>query len=115
MQCNFPRRSAKDATWIIGAKRLLRHLYCHGIPIGLAKSSGESMVEIKITNHRETRFIKMPDGPLGVRAALSAGMQVVIVPDQPVPKKLYEGATIVFKSLQDFKPEYYVLPPFPSI
>ncbi|XP_054744242.1 probable pseudouridine-5'-phosphatase isoform X1 [Anastrepha obliqua] len=36
-----------------GAERLLRHLDTYKIPIALATSSGEPMVEIKITNHHE--------------------------------------------------------------
>ncbi|CAD6999353.1 probable pseudouridine-5'-phosphatase isoform X2 [Ceratitis capitata] len=137
-----------------GAERLLRHLHAHNIPIALATSSGEHMVEIKITNHGEvfslfhhrvcgstdpevkegkpspdifliaaSRFPDKPDpskclvfedAPNGVTAALSAGMQVVMVPDVRMSEELRKGATKVLKSLEDFRPEEFGLPPFPT-
>lgn len=136
----------------LGAERLLRHLDANKIPIALATSSGEDMVEIKITHHREvfglfhhrvcgstdpevkagkpspdifliaaSRFSGKPDpsnclvfedAPNGVQAALSAGMQVVMVPDELVTEELREGATQVLNSLEDFCPEDFGLPPF---
>ncbi|XP_053961660.1 probable pseudouridine-5'-phosphatase isoform X2 [Anastrepha ludens] len=42
-----------NSSMMKGAERLLRHLATYKIPIALATSSGEPMVEIKITNHRE--------------------------------------------------------------
>ncbi|XP_033208289.1 probable pseudouridine-5'-phosphatase isoform X3 [Belonocnema kinseyi] len=52
------------------------------------------------------------DAPNGVEAALSAGMQVVMVPDPSLPKSFTEKATTVLDSLLDFKPEEFGLPPF---
>ncbi|XP_046812360.1 probable pseudouridine-5'-phosphatase isoform X2 [Lucilia cuprina] len=142
----------KNAELLPGAERLLRHLHTHNIPICLATSSGEEMVEIKITNHREvfklfhhrvcgstdaevkqgkpapdifliaaSRFPDKPDpakclvfedAPNGVKAAHSAGMQVVMVPDERVPLEMSALATQRLKSLEDFQPELYGLPPF---
>lgn len=53
------------------------------------------------------------DAPNGVRAARSAGMQVVMVPDSHVTDKQKENATVVLKDLLHFKPEDFGLPPFP--
>jgi len=53
------------------------------------------------------------DAPNGVEAAVSAGMQVVMVPDHSIPKDATQKATVVLKSLEDFKPELFSLPPFP--
>lgn len=39
-------------------------------------------------------------------------MQVVMVPDPHVSDSLKENATVVYKSLLDFKPEDFGLPPF---
>lgn len=118
----------------------------------MATSSGEEMVEIKITNHREVfklfhhrvcgssdpevkqgkpapdifliaaaRFPDQPqpskclvfeDAPNGVKAAHSAGMQVVMVPDERVPLEMSALATQRLKSLEDFQPELYGLPAF---
>nr|XP_050866954.1 pseudouridine-5'-phosphatase [Vespula vulgaris] len=52
------------------------------------------------------------DSPNGVEAAVAAGMQVVMVPDPLLDKKYYQNATIVLKSLEDFRPELFGLPPF---
>ncbi|XP_011193537.1 probable pseudouridine-5'-phosphatase isoform X3 [Zeugodacus cucurbitae] len=143
-----------EAELMPGAERLLRHLHANNIPIALATSSGEHMVEIKITKHRyvfglfhhrvcgstdqevkegkpspdifliaASRFPDKPDpskclvfedAPNGVQAALSAGMQVVMVPDELVTDELRKGATQVLHSLEDFCPEKFGLPPFPK-
>lgn len=54
------------------------------------------------------------DAPNGVRAACAANMQSVMVPEDYVSEELRKGATIVLKSLADFKPEMFGLPPFTS-
>lgn len=52
------------------------------------------------------------DAPNGVKAATTAGMQCVMVPDEHVPPEMCTLATQVLKSLKDFKPEDFGLPPF---
>lgn len=52
------------------------------------------------------------DAPNGVQAANSAGMQVVMVPEDYVTQEDRDKATLVLKSLNDFKPELFGLPPF---
>ncbi|XP_055919894.1 probable pseudouridine-5'-phosphatase [Eupeodes corollae] len=135
-----------------GAERLIRHLHETKVPFALATSSGEEMVDLKTTHHKElfklfhhkvcgstdpdvkngkpapdifltaaARFPDKPapenclvfeDAPNGVQAAVSAGMQSVMVPDERVPQELRTKATQVLKSLEDFKPEEFGLPPF---
>lgn len=67
------------------------------------------------------RFAKPPaatdclvfeDSPNGVTAANSAGMQVVMVPDPRLSEERCAHATQVLRSLADFKPEQFGLPPF---
>lgn len=52
------------------------------------------------------------DSPNGVQAGASAGMQVVMVPDDIIPQEKRAKATIVLKSLENFQPELFGLPKF---
>lgn len=52
------------------------------------------------------------DAPNGVAASVAAGMQVVMVPDQRMADEMKKDATIVLKSLEDFQPELFGLPPY---
>jgi len=51
------------------------------------------------------------DAPNGARAAVSAGMQVVMVPDPCTDRALCSHATLVINSLDEFHPELFGLPP----
>lgn len=52
------------------------------------------------------------DAPNGVQSAVSAGMQVIMVPEKYVDEEKCQKATLVLNSLADFKPELFGLPPF---
>ncbi|CAG9576217.1 unnamed protein product [Danaus chrysippus] len=52
------------------------------------------------------------DSPHGVTAGVKAGMQVVMVPDPHLDKRLTTHATIVLPTLAKFQPEMFGLPPF---
>ncbi|KAJ8919017.1 hypothetical protein NQ315_016922 [Exocentrus adspersus] len=58
-----------------------------------------------------TRCLVLEDAATGVRAARAAGMQAVMVPSPEVTEELRKPATLVLKSLNDFKPELFGLPP----
>lgn len=52
------------------------------------------------------------DAPNGVQAAISAGMQAVMVPDELVQPELCKLATVKLNSLEEMKPELFGLPSF---
>ncbi|XP_072948543.1 probable pseudouridine-5'-phosphatase [Epargyreus clarus] len=52
------------------------------------------------------------DSAVGVTAGIHAGMQVVMIPDPRLDREQTRQATIVVRSLMDFKPELFGLPPF---
>lgn len=52
------------------------------------------------------------NSPHGVKAALKAGMQVVMIPHRILDAKHTREATLVISSLAEFKPELFGLPPF---
>ncbi|XP_063836681.1 probable pseudouridine-5'-phosphatase [Ostrinia nubilalis] len=52
------------------------------------------------------------DSACGVEAATAAGMQVVMIPDPRLDREQTRHATLVIRSLMDFQPELFGLPPF---
>lgn len=52
------------------------------------------------------------DAVNGIKAANAANMQVVAVPDPRIEADQLQTATLVLKSLEDFKPELFGLPAY---
>ncbi|CAH1155230.1 unnamed protein product [Phaedon cochleariae] len=144
------REDLKSPKLMPGAENLIRHFHENGIPIAIATSSRQDLMEMKIMPHRElfdlfdhfvcsssdpevkqgkpapdiylvcaSRFPDKPDpfkclvfedAVNGVKSALRAGMQVVMVPDPDVPNEQRKQATLTLNSLEDFQPELFGLP-----
>ncbi|XP_058755331.1 (DL)-glycerol-3-phosphatase 2-like [Vicia villosa] len=59
-----------------------------------------------------SNILVFEDAPSGVLAAKNAGMSVVMVPDPGLDKSFHGAADQVLKSLLDFNPAEWGLPPF---
>ncbi|TVU42151.1 hypothetical protein EJB05_08543 [Eragrostis curvula] len=79
-----------------GVLRLIQHLHANGIPLCVA--TGNCLV--------------FEDSPLGVAAAKTAGMNVVMVPDTRLDVSYHKEADQGLNSLLDFNPSEWGMPPF---
>ena len=58
-----------------------------------------------------SKILVFEDSPNGVKAGKSAGMGVVMVPDERLDSAYFNNADLVITSLLDFKPQEWGFPP----
>lgn len=63
-------------------------------------------------NVEPSNCLVFEDAPLGVAAAKTSGMHVVMVPDPRLDVSHHKGADQVLTSLLEFNPSEWGLPPF---
>lgn len=63
-------------------------------------------------NPKPENVLVLEDSSNGIKGAVAAGMQTVIVPDKLLDPSKYTEAMFVIHSLEDFRPELFGLPPF---
>lgn len=60
-----------------------------------------------------SRCLVFEDSPAGLHAALAAGMYAVSVPDPNMERRAFEGSHQILRSLEEFDPAAWGLPPYP--
>ncbi|CAH0699589.1 unnamed protein product [Spodoptera exigua] len=95
---------------------LFHHMVCAGDPdVDRGKPHPDIylMAAAKFPDKpKPVKCLVFEDSLVGMEAGLAAGMQVVMTPPKHIPPQQTRKATLVLKSLQDFRPEYFGLPPF---
>ncbi|XP_045508809.1 pseudouridine-5'-phosphatase-like isoform X2 [Colias croceus] len=128
---NMAQKMLPSAPLLQGAERLLTHLHDHKIPMALATNSTEQAVrlhatarpklfglfhhKVSVTDPQVVRGKPHPDIYLVAANRFPdkpKPKQVVMIPDARLDREQTRQATLVVKSLLDFKPEMFGLPPF---
>ena len=70
------------------------------------------LLAAKRLNASPARCLVFEDSVAGMKAALAAGMSVVVVPDPVFERQLYQNAHQILNSLTKFEPQLWYLPGF---
>lgn len=125
-QCKVPFCLATSSSQEMGEVKMLSHqglfdLFDHKVygSTDPEVKDGKPAPDIFLVAARRFKMKPNPgdclvfeDAPNGVRAAVAAGMQSVMVPDDIVQPEQRKAATLVLESLDEFKPEMFGLPSY---
>lgn len=99
--------------------KLFHHIVCGGSDPDVKRGKPEPDTFLVCASRfsdkpNPEKCLVFEDAPNGVQSALSAGMQVIMIPDERIPLEMQKGAHVKIDSLEKTPLHLFGLPPLPS-